>query len=132
MDAWFSSGFIRLTLGDWSLAVEHFAHAMRLRPFDPLSAFMQQGTAIGYFFTGRYDEAAVWSAKSIAGNPNPSALRITAASNAFLGRQEQAQKAIVRLRELEPAVRIETIKYAFSPPPVRTCQNGRGSAKRRP
>jgi len=111
MDAWLSSGWIRSMLRDWSLAVEHFAHAMRLSPFDPLLFLMQQGTAIGYFFTGRYDEAAVWSAKSIAGNPNPSALRITAASNAFLGRQEQAQKAIVRLRELEPAVRIATIKY---------------------
>jgi TolB-like protein len=122
MDAWFSSGFIRLTLGDWSLAVEHFAHAMRLSPFDPLLFMMQQGTAIGYFYTGRYDEAAAWSAKSIAGNPNPSALRITAASNAFLGRQEQAQKAIVRLRELEPAVRIATIKY---PVPLRPSDRAR-------
>jgi TolB-like protein len=114
MDAWLSSGLVRLTLRDWNLAVEHFAHAMRLSPFDPLLFLMQQGTAIGYFFTGRYDEAAVWSAKSIGENPNYSlAWRITAASNAFLGRQEQAQKAIVRLRELEPAVRIATIKYPF-------------------
>ena len=29
MDAWFSSGFIRLTLGDWSLGVEHLAHVNR-------------------------------------------------------------------------------------------------------
>jgi len=114
MDAWLSSGLVRLTLRDWNLAVEHFAHAMRLSPFDPLLFMMQQGTAAGYFFTGRYDEAAVWSAKSIGENPNYSlAWRITAASNAFLGRQEQAQKAIVRLRQIEPALRIATIKYPF-------------------
>ena len=114
MDAWLSSGLIRLMLRDWSLAVEHFAHAMRLSPFDPLLFLMQQGTATGYFFAGRYDEAAAWSAKSIGENPNYSlAWRITAASNAFLGRQEQAQKAIVRLRQIEPALRIATIKHVI-------------------
>jgi TolB-like protein/class 3 adenylate cyclase len=112
MDAWLSSGLVRLILRDWNLAVEHFAHAMRLSPFDPMLFLMQQGTAIGFFFSCRYDEAAAWSAKSIGENPNySSAWRITAASNAFLGRQEQAQKAILRLRQIEPGVRIATIKY---------------------
>jgi TolB-like protein/class 3 adenylate cyclase len=112
MDAWLSSGLMRLMLRDWSLAVEHFAHAMRLSPFDPLLFLMQQGTATGYFYTGRYDEAAAWSAKSIGENPNfSSAWRITAASNAFLGRQEKARNAILRLRQVEPGVRIATIKY---------------------
>jgi TolB-like protein/class 3 adenylate cyclase/Tfp pilus assembly protein PilF len=114
MDAWLSSGLSRLTSGDWNLAVEHFAHAIRLSPFDPLSFLMQQGIATGHFYTGRYDEAAAWSAKSIGENPNySSAWRVTAASNAFLGRQEQAQKAMVRLRQLEPALRIATIKQLF-------------------
>jgi TolB-like protein/class 3 adenylate cyclase/Tfp pilus assembly protein PilF len=114
MDAWLSSGLSRLVSGDWNLAVEHFAHAIRLSPFDPLSFLMQQGIATGHFYTGRYDEAAAWSAKSIGENPNySSAWRVTAASNAFLGRQEQAQKAMVRLRQLEPALRIATIKQLF-------------------
>jgi adenylate cyclase len=43
-------------------------------------------------------------------NPNYSpAWRIAAAGNAFLGRQEQAQRAIVRLRQIEPAL-LATIK----------------------
>ena len=114
MDAWLSSGLIRLTSGEWNVAVEHFARAIRLSPFDPFLFLMQQGTASGHFYTGRYDEAAAWSAKSIGENPNyPSAWRVAAASNALLGRQEQAEKAIVRLRQLEPALRIATIKYAI-------------------
>ena len=114
MDAWLSSGSSRLVSGDWNLAVEHFARAIRLSPFDPLLFLMQQGTAIGHFYTGRYDEAAAWSAKSIGENPNNStAWRVMAASNAFLGRQEQAQKAMVRLRQLEPALRIAAIKLVF-------------------
>jgi adenylate cyclase len=96
------------------LVIEHFAQAMRLSPFDPFLFLMQQGTASGHFYTGRYDEAAAWSAKSIGENPNYSpAWRVTAASNALLGRQEQAEKAMVRLRQLEPALRIATIKYAI-------------------
>jgi adenylate cyclase len=95
------------------LAVEHFARAIRLSPFDPLLFLMQGGTASGHFYAGRYDEAAVWSAKSIGENPNfSSAWRIAAASNAFLGRQEQAQKAVARLQQLEPSLRIATITYA--------------------
>ena len=114
MDAWLSSGLIRLVSGEWILAIEHFARAMRLSPFEPSLFMMQQGTASGHFYTGRYDEAAAWSAKSIGENPNySSAWRVAAASNAFLGRQEQAEKAIVRLRQLEPALRIATIKYAI-------------------
>jgi len=112
MDAWLTSGLIRLVSGEWNLAIEHFAHAMRLSPFEPSLFMMQQGTASGHFYSGRYDEAAAWSAKSIGENPNySSAWRVTAASNAILGRQEQAEKAIVRLRQLEPALRISTIKY---------------------
>jgi adenylate cyclase len=113
MDAWLSSGLVRLVLGEWNLAVEHFAHAIRLSPFDPLLFLMQGGTASGHFYAGRYDEAAVWSAKSIGENPNfSSAWRIAAASNAFLGQQEQAQKAVARLQQLEPALGIATITYA--------------------
>ena len=89
---------------------------MRLSPFDPLLFLMQRGTATGHFYTGRYDEAAAWSAKSIAENPNYSLTwRVAAASNAFLGRQEQAQKAMARLRQLEPALRIATIPYVVLP-----------------
>ena len=118
MDAWLSSGLVRLVLGEWNLAVEHFARAIRLSPFDPLLFLMQGGTASGHFYAGRYDEAAVWSAKSIGENPNfSSAWRIAAASNAFLGRQEQAQKAVARLQQLEPALRIATITYAVPPHP---------------
>jgi TolB-like protein/tetratricopeptide (TPR) repeat protein len=114
MDAWLTSGLIRLVSGEWNLAIEHFAHAMRLSPFEPSLFMMQQGTASGHFYTGRYEEAAAWSAKSIGENPNySSAWRVAAASNAFLGRQQQAEKAIVRLRQLDPGLRIATIKYSI-------------------
>ena len=78
---------------------------------------MQGGTATGHFSTGRYDEATAWIAKSIAENPkNLSAWRIAAASNALAGRQEQAQNAIARLRDLDPTLRIATLKSVVQSP----------------
>jgi TolB-like protein/class 3 adenylate cyclase/tetratricopeptide (TPR) repeat protein len=130
MDAWLSSGLIKLVLREWSSAVEHFAHAMRLSPFDPLLFMMQQGTAAAYFSIGDYDEAAAWSAKSVGENPNfSSAWRIVAASNAYLDRQEQAQKAILRLRQIEPAVRISTIKYPIPLRPLELAKMEEGLRK---
>jgi TolB-like protein len=114
MDGWLSSGLIRLVSGGWNLAVEHFARAMRLSPFDPLLFLMQQGTAAGHFYTGRYEEAAAWAARSVGEHPDYSPTwRILAASHAFLDRREQRQKAMLRLRQLEPALRIATINYAI-------------------
>ena len=42
MEAWLSSGLVRLVLGEWDLAIDHFARAIRLSPFDPM-LFMMQG-----------------------------------------------------------------------------------------
>ena len=110
MDAWLSSGLVMLLLGEWDKAIDHFAHAMRLSPFDPLLFIMQSGTATGHFYTGRYDEAAVWAAKSIGANPKyPAVWRTAAASNALLGRQEQAQNALAHLKELDPALRLANL-----------------------
>jgi TolB-like protein/Tfp pilus assembly protein PilF len=115
MDAWLSSGLARLASGEWEVAIDHFARAMRLSPFDPMLFTMQQGIAVGHFSTGRYEEAAAWAAKSLGGYPTDSrAWRIMAASHALSDRQEQAQKAMGRLRELEPTLRLATLKLQLS------------------
>ncbi len=113
MDAWLNSGLARLITGEWEIAIDHFTRAMRLSPFDPALFLMQQGIATGHFYAGRYDEAATWAAKSIGEYPKYlSAWRIAAASNALLGREEQSQKAVARLQQLDPTLRIATLKYA--------------------
>ena len=60
---------------------------------------------------GRYDEAASWAAMALQDNPDyQPGLRIQAASNAMAGRPEQAHKAIARLRQLNPALRVSNLK----------------------
>jgi hypothetical protein len=42
-------------------------------------------------------------------------LRIAAASNAMAGRPEQARKAVARLRQLNPKLRVSTLKNVRGP-----------------
>ncbi len=72
--------------------------------------------AHAYFFADRYDEASSWAAKALRDAPDlqPS-LRINAACNALAGRLEQAQKSMVRLRQLNPTLRVSNLKDVLGP-----------------
>src|SRR6202011_430195 len=110
-DAWHFGGWVKNWLGEPERAIERFARAMRLSPLDPRLMGMRNGIAHAHFFLGRYDEAASWAAMALLDNPDfPPGLRIAAASNAMAGRPEQAHKAIARLRQLNPALRVSNLK----------------------
>ena len=69
-----------------------------------------------YFLLGHYDEAVSWAAIALRDDPDhqPS-LRISAAINAMAGRPEQAQKAMTRLRQLNPSLRVSNLKGMVGP-----------------
>jgi TolB-like protein len=114
--AWFVSGWLRIWLGKPDVAVEHIARAMRLSPLDPLMRGMQVGTAHAHLFAGRYDEACLWAGMTLREAPDfHTALRIGAASNALAGRAEEANKAVARLRQLDPALRVSNLRDALGP-----------------
>jgi adenylate cyclase len=115
-EAWLYGGWVKNWLGEPEAAIERFARAMRLSPLDPLAIGMRSGTAYAHFFLGRYDEAASWVAMALQENPDDqNGLRIAAASNAMAGRPEQAHEAIARLRQLNPALRVSTLKDMRGP-----------------
>jgi TolB-like protein len=112
--AWYASGYLRVFLGEPEVAIEHFAHAMRLSPLDVQLFAMQAGTALAHFLAGRYDEASSWAERALWEQANyVSTVRIAAASNALAGRLEEAQKFARRLRELDPMLRISNLKDYF-------------------
>jgi tetratricopeptide (TPR) repeat protein len=114
--AWNWGGWAKNYLGEPEPAIERFARAMRLSPLDPLATAMRGGTAYAHFFLGRYDEAASWAAMALQDRPDfQPGLRIAAASNAMAGRPEQAHKAMARLRQLNPALRVSTLKDVRGP-----------------
>jgi TolB-like protein len=109
--AWYFSGWVNLYLGNLELSITHFAHCMRLSPLDPIGFMMQAGTAFAHFLAHRNDEALSWAERALREKPicHP-ALRIAAATNAFAGRMEEAQKIMMRLRQVDPALRISNLK----------------------
>ena len=114
--AWNSGGWAKVFLGEPEPAIERFARAMRLSPFDPFLRAMRGGTAYAHFLLGRYDEAVSWAAMALQDSPDfQPGLRIAAASNAMAGRPEQAHKAMARLRQLNPALRISNLKNVLPP-----------------
>lgn len=115
-EAWNFGGWVKLWLGEPESAIERFARAIRLSPLDPWLMGMRAGTAYAHFFLDRYDEAASWAAMALQCSPDyRPGLRITAASNAMAGRPEQAHKAVARLRELSPTLRLSNLKDVLGP-----------------
>jgi adenylate cyclase len=115
-EAWRCSGWMRIWLGDPKLAIEHFARSMRLSPLGRWLVDIQSGIAHAHFFLGRYDEAASWAAMAMQDNPDFQAgVRISAASNGMAGRPEEAHEAVVRLQQLNPALRVSNLKHVLGP-----------------
>ena len=109
--AWNYGGWVKNFLGEPETAIERFARAMRLSPLDPRAMAIQAGTAHAHFLLGHDDEAASWAAVALQDNSDlQPGLRIAAASNAMAGRPEQAHKAVARLRQLNPTLRVSTLK----------------------
>jgi adenylate cyclase len=98
------------------VAIEHFARAMRLSPLDPVISYAQVGTAHAHFFAGRYDEASSWARMSLREWPDGlPALRITAASDAFAGRLDDAERTMAHMRQIDPTRSISNLADALGP-----------------
>jgi tetratricopeptide (TPR) repeat protein len=114
--AWNASGFLRIFLGDYDLALEHLARATRLNPLDHLSFHTQALIALAHFLAGRYDVAWPLVERACREQPNlVSALRLAAASNACAGRPGEAREFVARALELDPDQRISNLKDRVGP-----------------
>jgi adenylate cyclase len=113
--AWYISGRLKVLVGEPKVAIEHLARAMRLSPLDPLMSGLQHTTALAYFTLEQYEDALLWAGRSLQERPNflPT-LRIVAASNAFIGRADDARRTVARLLEVEPTMCISNLK-SFAP-----------------
>jgi TolB-like protein/class 3 adenylate cyclase/tetratricopeptide (TPR) repeat protein len=115
-EAWFWGGWVKNWLGEPETAIERFARAIRLNPLDPFMSGVRTGTSHAHFFLGHYGDAASWAAMALQDNPDfQPALRMDAASKAMAGRLKQAQKAVARLRQLNPSVRVSNLKSVLGP-----------------
>jgi tetratricopeptide (TPR) repeat protein len=109
--AWLFSGWVKVWLGEPEVAIEHIAQALRLSPHDPDVFSMQSATASAHFIAGRYAEALSWAETAMRVRPTfLQAPLAAAASGALAGRLAEAERAMARLRRLEPELRISNLK----------------------
>ena len=117
--AWYSSGWIRVWLGEPDVAVKHLMQVKRMSPFDPLMSGMHSATALAHVFAGRYDDAVSHAEQALSESPNlHQPLRAAATGFALAGRIDQAHKAMARLRQIDPALRISNLADLTSAPPA--------------
>jgi tetratricopeptide (TPR) repeat protein len=108
---WHWSAWIRVWLGEPEMALHHVERAMRLSPHDPMLPNMQACMASAHFFARRYAEALSWAERAARDNPRHLlAQTIAAASNALAGRINEAQKAVARILEIYPAMRLSNLQ----------------------
>jgi tetratricopeptide (TPR) repeat protein len=120
--AWGASGWMKICFGEPDRAIADIATAMRLSPLDPRLFVWQFFTALGYYCARRYDDAVDWAEKALRDQPSfGSALRILAASHALRGAIDEAQKLMLRFRQLDPALRASKLGDVM--PPLRRAED---------
>ena len=107
---WLWSGWIRVWMGEPELALQHVERAMRLSPHDPWFANMLACMASAHFFAGRYEQASSWAERAVRDNPRHLMPPTTAAaSNALAGRITEAKRAVTRILEIDPTMRLSNL-----------------------
>jgi adenylate cyclase len=114
--AWSASGWVRIRLGEPADAIERFERAMRLSPLDPLAYHTYTGMGFAHLFTGHYDEAVFWARKATQEQPSwAAALRAAAMAYALSDRIVEAREAMIRLREIDPGLRLSNLARVTPP-----------------
>jgi TolB-like protein len=102
--SWLVSGWIRLWAGQPESAIEHLNTSLRLNPRGP-RPMHTLGIGVAHFLSRQFDDALPMLHASNQELPNfGETYRFLAASYAHLGRLDQAQEMMERLRTVSPAL----------------------------
>lgn len=102
-NAWTASCLVRSYLADSERAISDFHRAQRLNPLDQMHHLHWNAVGLAYFSAGRYDEANVAADKTLTVGPAyPPGLRLKVATCGLLGKAEEAQEYVSRLRTAHP------------------------------
>jgi TolB-like protein len=108
---WNLSGIIRIFAGQRDLAINHIEASLRLSPRDAMGARLSQ-IGLAHFFMGRFDQAASMLLLSIQHQPGfPPSHRTLAVCYALMGRLDEAQAIVARLRAITPLVVLTDLPF---------------------
>ena len=115
-NGWLYSAWLHIWLGEPQEALKRLERAKRLSPLDPFVYGVESATAHALYQMGRLDEAAEAAERGLAERPTLAPLvRIAAAIYGLLGSDDEARKAVARLRTIDPALRITNLWEALGP-----------------
>src|SRR5262249_7324497 len=101
---WVRSGWLRLWAGQYDLGIKDFETSSRLSPRESKSG-IYLGMGVGHFFSRRSEKAAEMLGLSLQERSTwAPTLRFMASCLAILGRLDEAQKFVNRLRAITPIV----------------------------
>jgi len=110
--AWLFSGWTHVWKGEPETAIEHASRALRLSPHDPQISNVHTCLAAAHFFAGRYANALAWAETSVLGQFNHLLTAcVAAAAAAYLGRDDEMHKALMRLEEIEPNFKVSGLAW---------------------
>jgi adenylate cyclase len=110
---WLLSGWVNGYLGKYEITIERATRSIRLSPLDPFTFIAYTAIGGAHLRAGRYDEASSWAEKGLRQANWAGAARVAAASHALAGRLDQAHKAMARLRQIDPTLRVSDLKHTF-------------------
>jgi len=106
-EAWMWSCPTFAYMGESQEAVRRGERAIALSPQDPFMFRHEHFLSISHYAAGAFDAAAYWGKRSHRRNPQyTSNLRMTAASLAAIGRQEEARPLTEAVLRLQPGFRV--------------------------
>ena len=117
--AWNRSGCLESYLDRADTAIEHFARALHLSPFDPMNFNAFIGIGGAHFVAGQYADAVRWFEKGLLDQPAATwAYRNLVPALALLGRHDDARAYLSRLLDEYPDLTIAKVVSAlvFSQP----------------
>jgi TolB-like protein len=104
------SAMTRAFLGEPDVALKQAETAMRLSPQDPLTFAMRTAVAVAHFVAGRTEEALSGAEAALRVQPNFFlAMCLAAAAGGLVGKLDEAGKAMARLRQLNPVLRMSNL-----------------------
>ncbi len=110
LDVMIFAGITQLHLGSIDDAVAYCEHAIRLSPALDGAHWPLTAIAHAHMIRGDYEEALVWSRRSLTANSSfVCTYWMLAAANAHLGRMEEARRYLATLKKLSPGVTAKLI-----------------------
>jgi len=113
--AWMNRAQISSFRGEHEVAIEQFAHALRLSPIGPDYYLVQGYLAFSHFMLGHYEEAQRAGAEAASHQPNwLSGHMVLSAAHAMAGSIQSARNSLNQVRRLSPSLRPSTIENSWS------------------